>query len=56
MRRWVNEIQNWGLGKHGGDVKLDIKGILRALDGEECVSLLPDDMARPGLETEPQAE
>ncbi|KAK5110513.1 hypothetical protein LTR85_001003 [Meristemomyces frigidus] len=44
LKRWVNEIQNWGLGYYSREVRVDVKGILRQANGGEAdVSLLEDE-------------
>ncbi|TKA61129.1 hypothetical protein B0A55_12372 [Friedmanniomyces simplex] len=44
LKRWVNEIQNWGLGKYSKEVRLDVKAIWRQANGGEVdVSLLEDE-------------
>ncbi|KAJ9633958.1 hypothetical protein H2199_009157 [Coniosporium tulheliwenetii] len=52
IKRWVNEIHNWGLGEHSRNFVLDVKGVLvHSPGGRDRISLLPEEIAALGLET-----
>ena len=52
IKRWVNEIHNWGLGEHSRNFVLDVKGVLvHGPSGRDRISLLQEEIATLGLET-----
>lgn len=53
IQQWINEIHNWGLGKHSEQFVMDIKGILVSQEGGlHRVSMTPSEMKEWGVELE----